>query len=215
MSSREVRVDRVWPETDTLTGVFLDAPDAVRSDHTVPGQVLAVEDGAGKKVYLAIASVPGDPQLELLVAAPSVGRIELGEGQTLRTEGPFGPGFPLEPARGKDVLLFAVGSALAPIKPLVELIRRERSEYGRVTLYVGAVRDGAFAYRGQYDAWLRDRIDVVKVRDPEWVQHVFAADPLPVDDAVAYVCGMDAMMDGVTETLGRHGLSAEHVHRNW
>ena len=211
-----MRVARTWPETAVLTGALLDASEGVRAEHVAPGQVIAAdveaEDG---EVYLALASAPGDPQLELLVARPAAERLGLLEGATLRIRGPFGKGFPLEAARGRDVLLFAVGSALAPIKPLVEMIRRERAEYGRVTLYVGALDEHAFAYRGQYDAWMRDRVDVVKVRDPEWVQNVFAADPLPVDDSVAYVCGMTEMMDGVTEVLGRQGLPPERVHRNW
>lgn len=215
MTLREVTVDRLWAETPTLTGVLLEAPEAVRVDHERPGQVVAVQPPEGKRVFLALASAPGDNRLELLVAEPAAERIGLAPGAILAIEGPFGKGYPLELARGRDVLLFAVGSAMAPIKPLIEMIRRERGEYGRVSLYVGAIADDAFAYRGQYEAWMRDRIDVTKVKDPEWVQDAFAADPLPLDQSIAYVCGMDAMMDGVTDTLERFGLARENVHRNW
>lgn len=214
MSVREVTVSRVWQETPVLLGVGLDAPREVQDDHLQPGQVIAVQAADGKKVYLALTSVPGE-SLELLAAPSAIERIGLAPGQKLTIEGPFGKGFPLELARGKDVLLFAVGSALGPIRPIVEMIRRERSEYGRVSLYVGALDAKAFAYQSNYEDWMRDRIDVVKVLHPEWVQDVFAADPLPLDDSVAYVCGMTEMMDGVTETLARFGLGAEHVHRNW
>ncbi|MEO1234478.1 MAG: hypothetical protein AAFZ18_36855 [Myxococcota bacterium] len=186
----KVTVTRVWKETPTLTGVRLDPPEAVRAGHTVPGQVISALGADGKKVFLALASVPGDPELELLAAPSAVEDLGFDVGQELSIEGPFGKGFPIEHARGKDVLLFAVGSALAPIRPVVELIRRERSEFGRVSLYAGALSAEAFPYRDQYDAWLRDRIDVVRVVDPEFVQDVFAADPLPVVESFAYVCWM-------------------------
>lgn len=217
MSSRSVTVARTWKETPLLAGVTLDAPPELRAAHVHPGQVVAARPAdrpEDKAVHLALANVPGEP-LELLAAPSAVESLRLAPGAVILLEGPYGRGFPLELARGKDVLLFAVGSALAPIRPLVELIRAERGEYGRVSLYVGALADDAFPYRARFDAWKRDRIDVVPVLDPRWVQDVFAEDPLELEDAVAFVCGMQAMMDGVTEVLGRFGLTAEHVHRNW
>lgn len=207
----EARVARVWPETDTLLGVYLEVEAPARQQHVRCGQIVVVEPD----VYLALASVPKAPQFELLVAPAAVEALDLREGASLKFRGPVGPGFDLEPAVGKDVLLFAVGSALAPIKPVVEAIRLRRGEFARVSLYAGALSESALAYRGVYPAWERDRIDVTTVLDPSFVQDVFDADPQDLSDAVAYVCGMPAMMDGVTEVLGRHGLSSDLVFRNW
>ena len=215
MTARAVKVMKTWAETPTLTGVLLEAPPEVLSDHAQPGQVIAAKSPTDEKVYLALASSPGDPHLELLASPGAVDRLGLADGQVLEIEGPFGKGFALEAAEGKDVLLFAVGSALAPIRPLIDLIRKDRSNYGMVTLFIGALAADAFAYAAQYEAWKRDRIDVVKVLDPEFVQNVFAQDPLPLENGVAFVCGMGAMMDGVTQTLVEHGLDAEKVYRNW
>ena len=215
MSLREVTVARTWRETPVLQGIVLDAPPVVRAEHTKPGQLISVPAPDGSDAYLALASTPGADALELLVTDRVCADLGFSEGRALGVAGPFGPGFPLESARGKDVLLFAVGSALAPIKPLIEMIRADRSAYGRVSLFVGAVSDEAFAYRDRYEAWMRDRVDVVRALHPQWVQDVFAADPLPLDDSVAFVCGMSAMMEGVTETLSRFGLDREHVYRNW
>lgn len=219
MTTNTVRVVEVWRETPVLTGVRLDAPDPVRARHVRPGQVIAArraEAPDAKPVYLALASVPGARYLELLAGPAAVEQLGLvAAGAALEVEGPMGKGFPLDEAVGQDVLLFAVGSALAPIRPVVELIRSARGEYGRVSLYVGAMAEDAFAYRGDYDAWKRDRVDVVQVVHPQFVQNVFADDPLDVDEAVAFVCGMPEMMDGVTEVLARFGLPSERVHRNW
>jgi NAD(P)H-flavin reductase len=118
-------------------------------------------------------------------------------------------------AEGKDVLLFAVGSALAPMRPLVNLIRAKRSDYGRVVLYAGARTADDFPYRKEFDAWKRDRIDIVCSVSKPWVQDMFKADPVPVDDAVAYVCGMKEMMDAVTATLVDAGMPAAKIGRNW
>ncbi len=212
---RTVRVAEVWEETAVLQGARLDASPEVRAEHTKPGQVIAATAADGGKVYLALASVPGEDRLELLVAAPASARLGLAVGAEFSIDGPMGKGFPLDSARGRDVLLFAVGSALAPVRPLIEMIRKDRSDFGQVTLFMGALAADAFPYRSHYDRWRRDRVDVIEVVDPRWVQDAFADDPVPVDDAVAFVCGMNAMMDGVTEALGRLGLPADRVHRNW
>ncbi len=214
MTIHQAKVSKTWAETDTLTGVLLEVSDEARAQHQHPGQIIVVKAGE-KKVYLALASEPGAAQLELLVAPGGVEQAGIKQGATLEIEGPMGKGFPMEPAEGKDVLLFAVGSALAPIRPIIEMIRKNRSDYGRVNLFVGALSEEAFAYRSEYEAWRRDRIDVTTAIERPWVQEVFAEDPLALDDAVAYVCGMNEMMDGVTETLVKFGLPAEKVFRNW
>ena len=215
MVLHKVKVAELWLETPTLTGVKLQTPEDAQRAHVSPGQVLAAQVSDGSPVYLALASKPQDKQFELLVNPHAAQQLKLEVGQELSCEGPMGPGFPFEEARGHDVLLFAVGSALAPIRPVIEMIRDDRSDFGRVNVYLGAMDAAAFPYQGAYDAWRRDRIDLTTVIHPEYVQNVFTQDPVPVDDAIAFVCGMPAMMDGVTEALGRFGLGSDRVFRNW
>jgi NAD(P)H-flavin reductase len=212
----EAVVRRVWRETPKLTGVVLEIDEDVAKQYTRPGQVVVLRPNEKDKVYLAIASSPGEAAaIELLMGDAVEGKVKPASGRALILDPPHGKGFPVEMAEGKDVLLFAVGSGLAPIRPLVNLIRSRRSDYGRVVLYAGAHSAEHFPYRSEFEGWKRDRIDVVRSISKPWVQEMFERDPVPVDDAVAYVCGMKEMMESVTKTLVAAGMPAERIGRNW
>jgi hypothetical protein len=47
------------------------------------------------------------------------------------------------------------------------------------------------------------------------VQDLFRRDPVPVNNAVAFVSGMKPMIEGVTETLAQHGLPRDRIRLNW
>ena len=203
------------PETERLLSLTLAVDDAVRAAYTRPGQVIVVHPEPGQNLYLAIASKVGDEHLRVLLGEGARRQIGPEPGRVLSITPPTGRGFPVEMADGNNVLLFAVGSALAPIRPLIEHFRAQRSNYGRIVLYVGAHTDQDFPFAGEFDAWRRDRIDIVKSISKPWVQERFSADRPSLDDTVAYVCGMKAMMQDVERVLVNAGLPADRIGKNW
>lgn len=213
--SIQATIETVTEETPSLLRIRVKCDDDVRAKYATPGQVVVVRPTPEDQVYLAIASSPGDDHLEVLLGPGAAGKIGPEPGKTITMDPPMGRGFDVAMAKGNDVLLFAVGSAIAPIRPLVQFLRKDRSAYGRITLYVGAHTDQDFAFRGEFEDWRRDRIDVVQSVSKPWVQDKFRADPPPVDNAVAYICGMKAMMEGVTEALVAAGMPAERIGKNW
>src|SRR5205807_8504423 len=74
---------------------------------------------------------------------------------------PFGDGFPVEKARARDVLLFAAGSGITPVRALLQWILGHRDEHGRVALYYGQRSDRDFAYVREHDAWQRAGVHLV------------------------------------------------------
>ncbi len=213
----EATVRRIWQETPKLRGVVLEVPAACAARYQRPGQVIVVRPPQGEgQVYLALASAPGEARaFELLVGDAAFARLGLLEGQSVVIEGPTGNGFPVDRARGRDVLLFAVGSALAPIRPLVETIRRARSDYGRVTLYVGAHTEQDFPYKEQFPAWAADGIDIHRCVSTPWVQARFREHQPAVENAVAFLCGMKPMMEETREALVEAGLPEAQIASNW
>jgi NAD(P)H-flavin reductase len=207
-------VRRVWSETPKLTGVELEVPAEVVGAYERPGQYVVLYGPDGKKVFIVIASPPGD-RFELLLGAAAREKLAPAEGNKLEIEAPAGKGFPMDVAKGNDVVLFATGSAIAAIRPVIEVIRRTRGEYGRVTLYFGAHTAEEFAYGAHFDGWGKDRIDIVRATSKPWVQDLFVRDPVPLDKAVAFVCGQKEMMEATTEALVKAGLAAERIRRNW
>lgn len=227
-----VPVLAAWDETTTFRGLRIALPPTLAAAHVLPGQVVKIRTDAGE-AFFALASAP-DPArpADLLVkrgghvadaviarAVPG-GRLELTP--------PFGKGFPVHEAEGKDVLLFAAGSAIAPIRALVQHLVRARERFGRVTLFYGQRHGGEFAYLGEHLAWERRGVRVIlcpSAADDAWqglrgrVQEVARSLAFggggPPTEAVAFASGMTAMVEDVRRTLARAGIPPERVHANF
>jgi NAD(P)H-flavin reductase len=187
---------------------------------------------AAGEAFFALSSAPdpggtaellvkrGGRVADALIAAAAPGRaVELSR--------PFGSGFPIEEAEGRDVLLFAAGSAIGPIRALVQHVMTHRNRFGRVTLFYGQRHGAEFAYRAEHLDWERRGIRVVLCpsgEDDAWqglrgrVQEVarsLAFGGSPPGEAVAFASGMTAMVDDVRRTLGAAGVPPERVHANF
>jgi sulfhydrogenase subunit gamma (sulfur reductase) len=225
------RVLEAWDETRALRGMRLQLPPHLAASHERPGQVVKVRTPAGEG-YFALASAP-DPggRVELLVKRG--GRVadaavaQGAAGADLDVSAPFGRGFPIEEARGRDVLLFAAGSGIAPIRALVQHLIAHRDWYRRATLFYGQRHGADFAYLGEHLSWERRGVRVVLCPSAEnsafgglrgRVQEVassLAFGGAPPSDAAVFACGMTAMIEEVRATLARSGVPPERVHANF
>lgn len=213
--SIEATITDVKQETPHLLRLRLSVDPTVLAAYSTPGQVIVARPSPDDQLYLALASSPSDDFLEVLLGKGAADKLKPTSGDKLTMDPPMGRGFPLDPAKGKDVLMFAVGSAISPVRALVNHFRADRSAYGRITLYVGAHTEEDFPFADEFEAWRRDRIDIVKSVSKPWVQDKFEADPPPVTDAMAYVCGMKPMMESVQAALIKAGLPEDRIGKNW
>src|SRR5215208_4268573 len=154
-----------WDETAAFRGVRLALPPALAHAHERPGQVVKVRAGAGE-AFFALASAP-DPGATAELLVKRGGKVSDAlvaaavPGRTVELTRPFGAGFDVQDAEGRDVLLFAAGSAIAPIRALVQHVMGHRNRFGRVTLFYGQRRGAEFAYRAEHVEWERRGIRVV------------------------------------------------------
>lgn len=208
------------PAADELTDLTLDIGGTpLVGSHRMPGQYVRVRLPAVGEGLFAIASPPapaGDRWDFLLKAGSALpdSLVRLAVGDKVEVSRPEGRGFPLEQARGRDLLLFATGSGISPIRSVIESLRLERGAYGRVTLYFGARTPSAFAYTEEFHMWEASRIRVVRtVSRPGasgwqgltgYVQEHLAEEPL--ENALAFVCGQSEMVQGVMGALAERGL---------
>jgi sulfhydrogenase subunit gamma (sulfur reductase) len=219
-----------WDETPTLRALRVALGPLARS-HGAPGQVVKIRAPSGE-AYFALASAPSaDGSADLLVKRG--GRIadEIAAagvpGARLELTAPFGKGFPVAQAEGRDLLLFAAGSGIAPIRALLQHVVAHRNRFGRTTLFYGQRRGADFAYRAEHVDWERHGVRVVlcpSSADEAWpgvrgrVQEVARALDLGGSDPAgteAFVCGMTAMVNDVKGTLRDAGVPPEHVHLNF
>jgi sulfhydrogenase subunit gamma (sulfur reductase) len=227
-----VPVLAAWDETASFRGIRVRLPAAVAREHVRPGQVVKLRAGAAGEGFFALASAPDpDGTAELLLkrggrvadAAIASGK----PGAALELTRPFGNGFPVEEAEGRDILLFAAGSAIGPIRALVQHLITHRNRFGRVTLFYGQRHGAEFAYRSEHLEWERRGIRVVlcpSAEDDAWpgvrgrvqqVARTLGFGGISTGDAVAFVAGMTAMVEDVRLTLGEAGIAPERVHANF
>jgi NAD(P)H-flavin reductase len=163
--------------------------------------------GAGE-VPISISGDPGE-QATLVHTIRNVGPVTqamtgLRAGDAIGLRGPYGTSWPVEAARGQDVVIIAGGIGLAPLRPAIYHILAHREEYGRVALLYGARTPRDILYPQQLARW-RGRVDVdleisVDAAPASWRGNVgLVTTLLPrlrIDPAhaVAMICGPEIMM---------------------
>lgn len=156
------------------------------------------------------------------VGAVSRAICALKRGTSLGVRGPFGAGWPMDEARGRDVVIVAGGIGLAPLRPAVCQIMAQRQHYGRVCLLVGARTPKDLLYSAELMQW-RARFDLevlvtVDSASNGWRGHVGVVTTLidqarfDPEEALALVCGPEVMMRYTISALQRVGVAEEHVY---
>jgi NAD(P)H-flavin reductase len=138
------------------------------------------------------------------VGAVTRALVALGAGDTLGLRGPYGVGWPLADIGDRDVVVIAGGLGLAPLKPAIEALTRERGRNRRVTVLVGARTPDDLLFAREFARWTRAlgaRVHVTVDRAPsDWGRHVGVVpaliDLVDLDPrrTVALVCGPEVMM---------------------
>ncbi len=226
-----VPVREAWDETPAFRAVRLALPAPLARAHVRPGQVVKVRTPPGEG-FFALASAPSaDGAVDLLVKrggtiADAVVASAL-PGGTLELTEPFGNGFPVEAAWGRDVLLFAAGSGIAPVRALVQHLVRARERVNRITLFYGQRHGAEFAYRREHLAWERGGVRVVlcpSQAEDAWegvrgrvqeVARTLGFGGFAPGEIVAFVSGMAAMVDDVRGTLAEAGVPSDRVYANF
>lgn len=226
-----VTVAAAWDETHALRGLTLTLPPELARAHQAPGQVVKLRGRAGEG-YFAIASAPSEHgRIDLLLKRGAEVADALVEsaapGAPVDVSAPFGRGFPMGEARDRDLLLFAVGSGISPIRAVVQQVIAARASYRRVALFYGQRGHHEFAYRKEQPEWTRSGVQVVLCASgasDKWegargyVQEVAEAlGWLDIDPrgAVAFLCGMKGMVSSVREVLGRAGVDGARTFLNF
>ncbi len=202
----------------------LEMADGARFDYA-PGQFnMLTAFGVGE----AAISVSGDPASSPLIhtirAVGPVSRAltQLGPGDPIGVRGPFGVGWPMAQAEGRDVIVVAGGLGLAPLRPALYRLLGERERYGKLTLLFGARRPEDILFRHEVEAW-RGRLDMdvevtVDHASSNWHGNVGVVTTLisrlSVDPAksIALVCGPEVMMRFVAMSLVDKGLAKQDVY---
>lgn len=175
--------------------------------------------GVGE-IPISIVSDPDEPQ-RLDHTIRVVGRVSealagLKVGDELGIRGPYGQGWPLEEAQGKDVLVITGGLGCAPVVGAIEYMFRRREQYGAIKILHGVKTPRDLLYRERFDAWRRHaNTEVLLASDQPgktWHYHIgvvtelFDAVEIDAGNTVVMMCGPEVMMRLAAQHLRRRGV---------
>jgi NAD(P)H-flavin reductase len=222
---RPFRVTRARRELLDVWTLELEASDGGGGVRFRPGQFTMVYVCGIGEVPLSISGDPAMPDV-LVHTVRAVGTVTQAvcatkKGGVLGVRGPYGEGWPVEAALGRDVVIMAGGLGLAPLRPLVRAIVARRGAFGRVVLLIGARTPAALLFSRELARW-RARFDLdvratVDAGNAEWngeVGVITALLPRATFDpaaTTAFVCGPEVMMRFAAADLVHRGVPPEMV----
>jgi len=147
-------------------------------------------------------------------------RLQPGDQATFR--GPFGAGWPLDKARDKNVLIIAGGIGMAPLRPVVEYVLKNRGDFRDVFLLYGAKTTDDILFKEQLADW-NEGIKVLLAADevrgelPLPVQKglvtkLFEHVHVPPTETITFTCGPQVMMKFAAARLILDGQSAGDIY---
>lgn len=198
-----------------------------------PGDGLSFRGGQFNMVYVfgvgeAAISISGDSSRpdELVHTIRQAGKITnamtaLSPGAVVGIRGPYGRGWPLDSARGRDVVIVAGGLGLPPLRPTIYEIFRQRDAFGRVEIIYGARTPKDLVYYEEVQLWRR-RTDLrlqttVDAAGRDWYGDVGVVTTRIPDarfdpaNTTAFVCGPEIMMKLTAQALAQRGVPPEAI----
>jgi NAD(P)H-flavin reductase len=215
----------------TSVSVTLEVPPETAAEYAIGGQYVQVRlNEETKPQFLAICSAP-DPEtasFEFLIkkVPGNEWMTSIAPGATVEVSQVLGPGFATkENLDGlkydfptQNVLLFAAGSGLAPIKAAMEsgALGVEPEGARAAKLYYGERTAADLCFVEKFAAWEKQGFEVIPVLsqpDASWkgrtgyVQNALEEDGIAIPrNSGALLCGMKGMTESVKDILNKAGV---------
>lgn len=225
MLPRPFRVVRTHRDTRDIATLTLASCDGTPF-HFAPGQFNMLYAFGVGEVPISISGSPDEPGV-LVHTIRDVGAVThalagVRRGDIIGVRGPYGTAWPVEQARGDDVILVAGGIGLAPLRPAFYHILARRRDYGRITLVYGARTPEDILYRHELEHWrglfgLDVEVTVDAATDGWFgpvgvVTRLLGRARFDAGDTTAMVCGPEVMIRFTAHELEQRGVGGERVY---
>jgi NAD(P)H-flavin reductase len=146
-------------------------------------------------------------------------RAEVGD--TVGVRGPYGSGWPIAAAQGRDVVVAAGGIGLAPLRPVIYELLGNRDRYGDVNILYGGRSPDELLFVEELEQW-RSRFDLtvdvtVDQAPAGWhgrvgvVTTLISRATFDPENAIAMMCGPEVMMRFAAAALRDRGMLADWI----
>lgn len=224
--------DTLVPKLGVVTDIRIDTPDVKtfrvnaldggKVFEHMPGQCAMVSiPGVGEGMFSITSSPTNKEFMEFSIK--KCGKLTdwlhaMEVGQQVAIRGPYGTAFPVETElKGKDLLFVAGGIGIAPLRSVINYVRDNRANYGKVDILYGARSvDDLVDLKEMQEEWVKDEgVDVYLTIDREqegWDGHVgFVPSYLKElnfdKNKTVLVCGPPIMIKFVVQALEEMGYS--------
>jgi NAD(P)H-flavin reductase len=147
---------------------------------------------------------------------------KLKKGDYLGVRGPFGKGWPVREAIGKDVCIVAGGIGLAPLRPTIYSLLKNRKDFGKIHILYGARSPLDLLYRVELEQWEKsfdvEVLVTVDKSDSSWkgnvgvVTNLFKYTKLDMNNTIAMICGPEIMMKFTIGELFDYGMPLDKIY---
>jgi NAD(P)H-flavin reductase len=226
-ASQPARVTARRVETEGIYTFTLELVDPVarRNYRFRAGQFNMLYAFGVGEVPISIVSDPDEPHaLEHTIRL--AGRVtgvmtRWKPGDVVGVRGPYGNGWPVEAAVGRDLVIVTGGLGCAPVVGVIDYVFRRREQYGELHIVHGVKRPNDLLYRDRFDAWRRaPRTEVYLTADrpdKSWRYRIGVVtdlfDELEVaPSAVVMMCGPEVMMRYAARALQAKGISDDAIY---
>ena len=231
-TSRQLVVTRVREQGREIRSFDMrpEAEGAAARIEYLPGQVASLRAGDdARSFYFAFASAPEDEELEFLVkraggdGGQALYRLE--QGARVELTGIVGHGFPLDAHKGKDLILIAMGTGIAPLRSMLRHALGHQDDFGQIVVLYGVRTPEDFCYSDETETWKAAGVELRQVISKpdgyEWagstgyVQSLLDNVLPGLAEPVAFVCGSPEMISHTRDRLQDMGLPPEAILTNY
>ena len=212
------------PDIFTLRLQFTD-PHQQANYTFAPGQFnMLYLHGVGE-VPISIVSDPENANLYdhtiRVVGRVTKAMAALQQGDYIGIRGPYGRGWPMAEAEGRDVVLITGGLGCAPVVSVIHYVLQRRERFERLIIMQGVKHANDLIWREQYAAWGKLPDTQILLAANETTAH-WAFDSGFVTDlldkaafepgnASAMLCGPEIMMQVASQRLLAKQVAAEDI----
>ena len=149
--------------------------------------------------------------------------FQLKKGDNVFIRGPYGKTWPIEKLKGKNLILVAGGTGLAPITSLIEYIEKNRKYFKEIYIYLGFRNEKYILLKDRIKRWQKKfkltisldknihKTDSLKC-EIGFVHEVLAKHNIKPENSIALLCGPEIMMECVTDKLISKGIKPNKIY---
>jgi NAD(P)H-flavin reductase len=212
------------PDIKTFGVEFKDGGFSFKPGQFVMVSVLGVGESA-----ISISSHPEDADKFIELSVRKVGNVtgslfKLKPGSTIGIRGPFGNGWPVDKALGRDLLIVGGGCGQGALRPIILDVLRHRDRYGRVEVLYGARTPQDLMFKYEHELWasvpegcLMLTVDAAPP-GVEWrhnvgvVTKLFEKTAIKPENGLVFICGPEIMMHFAVKGLTSMGFKGDQIY---